>query len=286
MKKMLSTIIVPLFLMSPLVAQQDGIIAQTPSATPLAFDVATIKESGDTGGEVSNHTGGPGTDSPTLYRRNIASVADMIRVAWNIEPYQLVTDIALDKTNYDIVARLPVGTSHEQYLEMFRNLLTDRFALKTHMETRDLPVYEMLVGDHGLKIKEVPDTPHDPSAPKPPSQTDWRVLQPGRPGVLSTMSTKSGDMVFHVTVQMQTLEQFSKWLRSDLPIVDHTGMTGKYSFAFDYARQLPGRTSDELPEELDLTEALRSELGVKLVKRKLPVSVLVVDSVNPRPTPN
>jgi uncharacterized protein (TIGR03435 family) len=254
---------------------------------PLVFDAATIKPAAPPSGVQPDH-GGPGTDSPTLYFQYNASIQDLIRRAWNIKPFQIASTIPIDRDRFDVVARLPADSSREEFRAMFQNLLMDRFALKTHMGTGDVLVNEMLVSDKGMKVKENPEANStDSPKTKPSSGTpEWRTLQPGIPGVVQQESIKGNCLVFHMQVQQQTLADFVRWLHSDLPMIDHTGMTGKYTFTFDYANDLPGATANEPCDAPGLEEALRSQVGIALVRRKLPFPVVVVDSVNRNPSDN
>ncbi len=73
----------------------------------------------------------------------------------------------------------------------------------------------------------------------------------------------------------------------DLPVVDLTGLKGRYDFALSWVpRQLQGREVGPSAGGLTIFEALETELGLELDRRKLPVSILVIDSVERIPTDN
>ena len=264
------------------------------SSAPLVFDAATIKPS-PPDNAISRHTGGPGTGSPTLYRRTHGSVSDLIRVGWNVRGDMIFSTFPIARDEFDVVARLPEGATKDGLSEMMRNLLADRFGLKTHMETREFSVYEMVVGKSGLKVKE--DTtesipPTDSTSASANDKADWRKLKPGKPGFLGSYSVSGGMRLVRQQFQLDTFASIAPLLETSmtqldqLPIVDHTGLTGNYTFSLEYSEDLPGVTPDGPPLAPNLFDVLRSQIGVELIKRKLPFSVVVVDAVNRTPTDN
>ena len=74
-----------------------------------------------------------------------------------------------------------------------------------------------------------------------------------------------------------------------LPIVDKTGLTAKYDFTLEYTTQLPNTTADlsaEPPVAPDLFAAIEKQLGLQLIRKKVPFDVLIIDAVDPLPTEN
>jgi uncharacterized protein (TIGR03435 family) len=157
------------------------------------------------------------------------------------------------------------------------SLLEDRFQLKAHRETRDLPVYELVIAKSGLKMKR--------SADPPPN------------------SSFSGSLARRsLTGTAQPLGQLINFLAAELrePVIDKTGLMGLFDYALQWAadvnrgpvvtadRPLPTGTSSPTPEDVGgptIFTALQEQLGLKLESTKGPVEVLVIDSVQ-RPTEN
>ena len=101
----------------------------------LQFEVASIKPSGP--GSVRGSDGGPGTDDPIRYVYGQATLKDLIMTAWDLRNFQVVSGESLEKTEFDVNARIPPGTTKAEFRIMLQNLLRDRFRLVTHQETRE-----------------------------------------------------------------------------------------------------------------------------------------------------
>lgn len=97
-------------------------------------------------------------------------------------------------------------------------------------------------------------------------------------------------VVSFLTARAQPLSALVETLSREfrMPVADHTGLTGRFDFTLEFAPQAPGAlpadTSDE--SAANLISAIPEQLGLKLEPEKLPVDVLVVDSVNKIPTGN
>jgi uncharacterized protein (TIGR03435 family) len=155
----------------------------------------------------------------------------------------------------------PEARSREQGL-LYQSLLADRCKLKVHFEARDLPVYELMIAKGGLKMKEVP------------LSDDHRVgISMSKAGLLEL---KGKSAVMSDIVQL---------LPKDRPIVDETGLTGRYDLLMDWSpEQSAGAGTDPAasePNGASIFTALQEQLGLKLVPAKGSVEVLVVDSIEP-----
>ena len=179
---------------------------------------------------------------------------------------------------------------------MLQAFLEDRFQLKTHRDTREMPVYALTVAKGGIKPAPLPEggcTPIDLTHPPPPRA-------PGEPppnlcGLLMTGPTANGGMMMEL--RGSTTRQLAQSLsgRLDRPVIDKTGVAGRYTLHLEFAidpgmpgfqvpRPEPGATGSATPTASDPTmptifTALQEQLGLKLVPEKGPVEYLVVDHV-------
>ena len=102
---------------------------------------------------------------------------------------------------------------------------------------------------------------------------------------------KDGYLLVRLSVQMEPISVFTGWLRppDDRPVVDKTGLTGKYDFTLEYTGESQGATFDspsQPPLAPDLFTALQQQLGLRLVRQKVPFDVVVIESVDKMPAEN
>ena len=144
---------------------------------------------------------------------------------------------------------------------MLQALLTERFQMKVHRETRELSVYALVPGKGTAKVKRI-------------SSDDAPGLSGGQTAVL-----------FH----NQPLSRLTFLLsrRMDRPVLDLTGLDGLYDFTLDISglNNFNPRSADDISGPSIFT-AVQTDLGLKLDSRKAPVDVLVIDSVNKLPAEN
>jgi uncharacterized protein (TIGR03435 family) len=237
-------------------------------------------------------------------------------MAYDLKPYQLDGPPSIDSEKYDIAAKVPPGTTREQFDLMLQNLMVERLGLVVHRETRELPIYELVVAKGGLKMKEAekaaPDARAQPEPaangrPSGPQMTHNKdglpEFPPGVPGMFATAGGAPPDRFSWVTARMQTIASLLNMLvyQIDRPVADKTGLTGLYDFNLRYAISNAGAAgagsaaSADPPSaasnvasdpEPSLFAAFESQLGLKLEPKKGPVEVLVVDKVNKTPTEN
>ncbi len=153
----------------------------------------------------------------------------------------------------------------KQHDEMLVKILTDRFNLKSHTETKELPVYALVLASHGSKLKE--------SAIQDNSKDTWTM--------------NNGDFT-GTTIPITSLADM---LANQLhrTIVDQTHLSALYDMHVTWAPDLTAPAGQENDGGEDtapsLFSALQDQLGLKLVPMKGPVTTLVIDHLE-RPTPN
>jgi uncharacterized protein (TIGR03435 family) len=220
---------------------------------PTTFDVATIKPSKATGG-MNN------LRDPVQATWTNMPLAVLIRSAYHLQPDQLVVGSSwISSDRWDIIAKSEKPATREQQDKMLQPILADRFKLKVHWQTRTLPQYELVVGRGGPKLHKVQEG--DPDA-RPASTRIGKGLIDAH-GIASA--------------------EFAGWLRSELgrPVVDRTGLTGKYDFKLQWEadESQPNSGGDAPPPDAtgpSIFAAIR-QLGLKLNAIKGQVEVLVID---------
>lgn len=171
---------------------------------------------------------------------------------------------------------------------MLQKFLSDRFAVKTHMTSREFNAFELVIAKSGLKIHEARDGDPPPERPPAGFGPEWPDLPKGRPASAATVFFRDGYLVSRVRVQLEPLSILARLLpREDrLPVVDKTGLQGNYTFDLQYASPSgPEDTANPEPAP-PIFDALRSSLGLELIRTKLPFDVVVVDSITTAPTDN
>ena len=228
----------------------------------------------------------------------------LIQNAYGVQAFQISEGPAwIQSEGYDIEAKADGKASRAQILLMLRSLLEDRFQLKLHRETKELPVYALTVARSGLKLqppKEGGCIPADPSGTLPPPSNTPRQRAPGFPcGMPGVMMEPSGVRIEGGKVAMP---DFIRVLSMVLgrPVLDRTGFAETFDVRLDFtpdeaAAGLPRSAGPGDPESSPpaadpaspppIFAAIQEQLGLKLESVKGPVEVLVIDHVE-RPSQN
>jgi uncharacterized protein (TIGR03435 family) len=165
--------------------------------------------------------------------------------------------------------------------EMLQALLAERFNLKVHHATRDLPIYSLEIAKNGPRLKEA--KANDPNVVKGPDGsplTDSMELRNGESG-----ETWIGHAV-STSYLVRNLEPVVGRI-----VLDKTGLTGHYDFSMQFVRdqialQAGGDSSAASnPGALSLYTAIEKDLGLKLEAGKAPIDVVVIDHME-RPSGN
>ena len=279
-------------------------LAQAPPSP--TFEVASIKPAAPSPmGQIRmRQTGGPGTPDPSQFSVENFPLSRILTRAYNVQSYQVAGPAWIDTERFDLIAKIPPGTTEEQFRLMLQNLLAERFKLVLHKENKEVPLYALVVAKGGPKLKESPR--EDPAAtqdarPSGPPQVgrDGRVQMPrGGRGMAIMMGPKG----LHAEAARSTMAQLADFLASQLgrPVLDQTGLTAQYDFALDFSpeglaimRGMPagapikgGDGGDGGPEGGGSIFSAVQDLGLKLDSRKGPVDLIVIDSGNKTPSEN
>jgi uncharacterized protein (TIGR03435 family) len=258
-----------------------------PAATPLKFDVASIKQAAPPpdGKWMVRMGGGPG-------RLDYSSVSlkAMIQRACEVQDYQIAGPDWMASARFDMVAKLPAGAPRSRIPEMLRALLEERFKLAIHRETREMPIYALVVGKNGPKMKEAEADPNAP-APDAARSAVRTSLDCGPRGETVVpagwyMNRGPGRVEAH-SVNMASLVNMLGALLGR-PVMDQTGLKGNYDFEMEYAPEGQPVTPAGGPDVngVSLFSAVQSQLGLKLDTKKGPVELIVVDHVKKIPAEN
>jgi uncharacterized protein (TIGR03435 family) len=265
------------------------------------FEVASIKPAPENTRFASSLRPLP---SGRLHAGNL-SVRMLISSAYHLQNFQIAGAPAWANTEgFDIEATAGSNATREQLMLMLQSLLEERFQLKYHRETRDVPAYALVVGRGGPKLpapKEGGCKPPDPNAPLVPGPTS---LPPC--GTLATHAAPNGWTTSGGDLTMSDLIQ-NLSLALGRPVLDRTGITTRFDVRFEF-------TPDEATEGLtkgwgsvqghsetmaaaaaqattnpqaapSILVALPQQLGLRLESTKGPGEVMVIDRVE-RPSAN
>ena len=241
----------------------------TGNATVLAFDVISIKSLAGIGRPRL-----PGArQSQGRFARAATTLRQLIQYAYDVQPLQVTGGPAWVSTGrFQVDARTERTTTPAQMQEMVRHMLAERFALKVHTDVRDRPIYRLVIarsdGKLGPLIYRIDDTECGGSSPQPCDLAAWSG------GLMS-----SGMGLQQLAVALFNTSQSSG---VDRPVVDHTGLTGRFGFTLMFSSFASAAYESGDPS---IFTALREQLGLKLEPARGRVELLVIDSVE-QPTPN
>lgn len=238
-------------------------ITSLPAADQPKFETASVKRSDQC---IPSNSLGPGT----VVLRGLPLKPILIE-AFKVRNDQIVGPTWLDEDCFEIVARMPEGSTSDQIPAMLQALLIERFKLAARKENRPRQVYVLIVDKNGPKFKET-DLSSDNAHP-------GNVRFSGAPGITG----------FKGQITMASLARLlSK--RVNQTVEDLTGLKGTYDIDLSWAPDpaFEAHPNAELPPSpaADLFTAIRESLGLRLESRKEPVEVLVIDHMERVPTEN
>lgn len=245
-----------------------------------SFDVVSIRQI-EPGQIVRTSDGGTaGIGVPTKaceYLRDRAlcqlSLLALIEEAFQLKDYEIAGPDWLANGMYAVQATMPSDTTKDTARLMLRSALEDRFGLKFHLEKRELSVYELIPGKHGVRLQPAGDPAHRKSLDVPNAF--------GR-----------GAAVYMTAGQFFAMAITPDWLGIylrtfggvGLPVINKTGLTGEYKVDLHWTPSDDPSLSG--PIDPGFQQAVKDQLGLELHKTILPVDVLVIDHVERAPSAN
>jgi uncharacterized protein (TIGR03435 family) len=270
-------------------------VAQSQNA-PQSFEVASVKPSAPSGSNVfmvrvEMAPGGRYTASGVTLKL-------LLQQAFDVRDYQITGGPGwISSERYDINAKAGVpDINRDQIKVLLQSLLAERFQLQVHRETKELPVYQMVIGKNGHKLHASEFQPEDKPEPKP---------DPGAPAHAAggtSDAQKRGAMIRMgrgmLDAQMANISALANMLGQQLgrPVLDKTGLKGSWDFKLEWTPDESQRSmgfggaGHEGPPPGDasgpsLFTALQEQLGLRLETAKGPVEILVIDRVE-KPSEN
>jgi len=243
-------------------------VAQAPAETPSAtqsFEVATIKPASlDQKGRYITMQG------TNRFVVKYYTLKLLVAAAYNLSPKVISGGPDwVESGHFDILALTPGETrpSHDEQMAMLRTLLSERFKLSFHREAKDFSIYRLEVAKAGSKLKESTAAPDDPAQ------------------LISTVYPQH----IHLPARNATMGDFASLLQRallDRPVVDSTGLTGRYDFDLDWAPdetqfggEVPVASADA--QAPPFFTAIKEQLGLELEATRGSVQALVIDHAEP-----
>jgi bla regulator protein blaR1 len=264
-----------------------------------SFEVATVKPSNDDSAIPSVSTA---TESRTMNVTARNLIEQAYGIPWTPGRNERVVGGPrwIDNNRYDVDARIDQSLvarfeklSHEERKEqmslMMQSLLADRFKLKVHVQSAELPIYALLFAKSGPKLTVTENVPTTTDEDQPPSFPIR--AEDVRKGLLVLYRGQAAEM----TAKATTLDELVRWLAgySEIggrTVVNRTGLPGPYDFTLRWTRErliAQGQQDEQLraapsnvPEAPGLFTALQEQLGLRLMSTKGPVDVLVIDHID------
>ncbi|HTZ76052.1 MAG TPA: TIGR03435 family protein [Candidatus Aquilonibacter sp.] len=288
---------------TPAVAGQTAAAGQSTAngaaGSKLEFEVASIRPTQSAGRnrvDVGVRMDGSQAHMTAL------SIKNLISRAYGIQANLISGPDWMASSRFDIDAKLPEGATMQQIPEMLQSLLEERFGLKIHRESKDMPAYALVMGKTPIKFKETPESPQTQGG-----NGSVNVAVSGSVegvsmdlGNGSSITFANDQFVFKkVSMDMLAL-QLARYL--DRPVVNMTDLKGNYDLTLPVTHEdyfvllvrsganagvaLPPQAMPLLSASpVSLFDAL-DEQGLHLDARKLPLETVVVDHISQTPTEN
>jgi uncharacterized protein (TIGR03435 family) len=253
---------------------------EEPNYTPtLTFDVATIRPAPPP--DATFHVSVSSPPHSSRFEATNLPIKALLQIAYGFDAPVVGAPDWVANTFYTIQARsdeaadarLAGLTANEVRLEKrnaIRVLLAERFGLKTHLETRNTSIYNLVVDKGGVKMQAVPPPPDNGGAPPPPPPADVKA-HGSQHGLEFDGSNASMRAIAAALSSMV-----------EAPVVDKTGLTGTCNYTLQFGRDWSERDPDSWPS---IFTAVQEQLGLKLEAVHESVPNLVVDHIT-KPTEN
>jgi len=253
----------------------------------VTFEVASIKPAAPS--PPGRMRIGMNSDAGMLRYINV-SLKDCIRVAYRVKDFQVKGPDWIDSARFDILAKLPAGSSQDQIPERLQALLADRFKLTSHRDTKEHAIYALVTSKGGPKLKPAEVPAGDGAAAGGNS---------GRGGMpRGAMTIQVDGAGAHLKAPSATLATLAEMISrfSERPVVDMTGIEGQYDFDLVFSPEtmrgmrMPAGGAAPAPDAPaegagSIYDSVQ-RYGLKLEPRKAPMEFVIVDHIEKAPTEN
>ena len=271
---------------------------------PMTFEVATIKPAPTIiAGQNQRVTAGVHIDR-NQFQSNSLTLRDYMGIAYQLRIYQIEGPEWISTDRFDINAKIPTiegrTMQNEDLQNMMRDLVEDRFELKTHKVQRDFPIYALVQLKDGIKAKLNAQDELDANGVTVggTGNAQGTVISLGRG---STMTMGGNKLAVTKASTLTLAEMLARF--TDRPVLDQTGLKDTYDFEMtmtqeDFqAMQIRSAIAAGVtlpPQALKLLEVASGDsmhealakLGLKLEAKKAPMDVMIVDSAKKTPDEN
>jgi uncharacterized protein (TIGR03435 family) len=217
-----------------------------------------------------------------LYINRDATVLQLIQAAYGVPedgigggPNWLKSDI------FDVVAKVPEGTTRETANLMLQSLLVERFGLVINQETHPTPRYVLSVGKGGSKLKRAAAS--QDSGCRPQQQTG--NVDPNNRASLPNLKISCHNVTTEqlaVTLRQVAGSQYNTYLNYE--VMDSTKLEGAWDFDLEFTPSM--LVGDKGSDAITIFDAVNKQLGLKLEQQDVPLPLWVIQKVNRNPTPN
>jgi uncharacterized protein (TIGR03435 family) len=232
------------------------------------------------------------------YEVKTATMVDLIRMAYGFDNDRIVGGPNwLEMDRFDVIAKVPPDSETETQ-KMLQGLLAERFKLVLHKDTRPLPSYALTAGKKP-QLKQADGAgetgcrPQGASSGPPGEGRGGMLMMSNANGPVTRIALGPG-MTVQYSCRNMTMASFAQGLRGmvgignilgNSPVRDETGLEGRWNFDVKWSLEF-GFPATANAERITLFDALEKQLGLKLEERPVATEVIVVDSVNRKPSEN
>ncbi len=239
-------------------------------ATPSTFEIADVHVSPRS----QNAYMSGGVLRGVRYEIRKATMVDLVSLAYGVEAEKVLGGPSwLETDRFDVIAKAPPATAPDTVTLMLQALLADRFKLVIHKDSKPRQAFVLSMGKGKPKLKESSGSGGGCQAE--PQQG------PPQPGVIPYNVLSCHNM---------TMEAFAQTIRNyaggylTSPVVDSTELKGAWDFSIKWTSR--GALVAAGADGISLFDAVDKQLGLKMEMQTVPTPVIIVDSVNQKPTPN
>ncbi len=265
-----------------LLTLQTGSRGQSSAPTTLAFDVVSVRQNTSAGDPDTNVPLTRGDFYPPnggVLKVRAMPLINLLNFAYKLTEFQKQELLAhapgwIATDRFNVEARSERQPSKDEMRQMVQRLLSDRFALSVHEETREVPVLVMMLVKPGVTGPQL--TPHatgDPACTKPDSHCGAFGAVPA--------SVKGRRRIVGQDVRLQMFaDEMAGLGHLGRPVLDRTGLRGTFDFQLEFLpERAPGAAASDDAAGATFLEALREQLGVKLEPARAPQTFTLVDHV-------